>query len=168
MCLFPWCCEWTVLASSRSQLLLVQLAPPPLSCITSFPSTRSPSAAQETSQYEICHRACFWLYFPLQHCNSNSTFKVHEAKTDKDKSKNRQIHNQSWKKNFVIYLFLERGAGREEERERNIDVWLPLTRPLLGTWPATQACALTGNQISSLLVQMPVLEPLQPGQSWKF
>ena len=32
--------------------------------------------------------------------------------------------------------------GREEERERNINVWLPLTRPLLGTWPATQACVL--------------------------
>ena len=26
-------------------------------------------------------------------------------------------------------------------------MWLPLTRPLLGTWPATQACALTGNLI---------------------
>ena len=25
-----------------------------------------------------------------------------------------------------IYLFLERGEGREKERERNIDVWLPL------------------------------------------
>ena len=39
-------------------------------------------------------------------------------------------------------LFLERkGKGRE----RNITVWLPLTCPLLGTWPATQACVLTGN-----------------------
>ena len=25
------------------------------------------------------------------------------------------------------YLFLERGGGREKERERNISVWLPLT-----------------------------------------
>ena len=39
-------------------------------------------------------------------------------------------------KDFV-YLFLNRGEGRK--RERNINVWLPLTRPLLGTWPATQA-----------------------------
>ena len=39
-----------------------------------------------------------------------------------------------------IYLFLEK--GREGEMERNINVWLPLTCPLLGTWPATQACAL--------------------------
>ena len=49
---------------------------------------------------------------------------------------------------LFIYLFiLERGEGQEKERERerNINVWLPLTRPLLGTWPATQAPALTGN-----------------------
>ncbi|KAF6086228.1 hypothetical protein HJG60_008423 [Phyllostomus discolor] len=29
--------------------------------------------------------------------------------------------------------WMERGEGREEER--NINVWLSLTRPLLGTWP---------------------------------
>ena len=34
-----------------------------------------------------------------------------------------------------IYLFLERGEGRE----RNISVWLPLVHPLQGTWPANQA-----------------------------
>ena len=45
-------------------------------------------------------------------------------------------------KKDLIYLLLERGEGREKERERNINVWLPLARPLLGTWPATQACAL--------------------------
>ena len=44
-----------------------------------------------------------------------------------------------------IYLFLEREEGREKERERNINVWLPLTYPLLETWLATQACAWTGN-----------------------
>ena len=44
-----------------------------------------------------------------------------------------------------IDLFLDRGEGREKERERNINVWLPLERPLLGAWPATQACALTRN-----------------------
>ena len=50
-----------------------------------------------------------------------------------------------WKEHFLkifINLFLERGEGREKERERNISVWLPLTYPLLGTWPVTQACAL--------------------------
>ena len=35
------------------------------------------------------------------------------------------------KKDF-IYLLLERGEGREKERERNIKVLLPLVRPLLG------------------------------------
>ena len=44
-----------------------------------------------------------------------------------------------------IYLFLEREEGREKEEERNISVWLPLVYPVLGTWAATQACALTGN-----------------------
>ena len=45
-----------------------------------------------------------------------------------------------FKKDF-IYLFLERG----EERERNVNVWLPLMWPPVETWPTTQACALTGN-----------------------
>ena len=48
----------------------------------------------------------------------------------------------------------------EKERERNINVWLPLERPPLGTWPTTQACALTGNQTSDLLVYRPALNPL--------
>ena len=37
---------------------------------------------------------------------------------------------------------------------------LPLMRPLLGTWPATQACALTGNQSGNPLVRRLVLNPL--------
>ena len=59
-----------------------------------------------------------------------------------------------------IYLFLERGEGREKEKERNINVWLPLVRPLLGTWPATQACALTGNRTIDALFHRPALNPL--------
>ena len=57
-----------------------------------------------------------------------------------------------------LYLFIFR--GREKERERNINVWLLLVHPLLGTWPATQACALTGNQTSHPLVHRLVLNPL--------
>ena len=38
-----------------------------------------------------------------------------------------------------IYLFLEREEGREKERERNINVWLPLVHGDLvnnpGMWP---------------------------------
>ena len=56
---------------------------------------------------------------------------------------------------YFIYLFLERGTGREKERERNINVWLPLMWPPLGTWPATQACALTGNRTGYPLVHSP-------------
>ena len=44
-----------------------------------------------------------------------------------------------------IYVFLERGEEGEKVRERNINAWLPLAFLLLGTWPATQAYALTGN-----------------------
>ena len=59
-----------------------------------------------------------------------------------------------------IYLFLERGEGKGKERERNINVWLPLACSLLGTWPATQACALTGNRTSNPLVHRTTLSPL--------
>ena len=59
-----------------------------------------------------------------------------------------------------IYLFLERGEGEEKERERNINVRLPLVCPILGTWPATQACALSGNQMGDTLVLRPVLSTL--------
>ena len=50
----------------------------------------------------------------------------------------------SFLKDF-IYLFLDRGEGKEKEREGSINVWLPLERLLLRTWPATQACALIRN-----------------------
>ena len=67
-----------------------------------------------------------------------------------------------------IYLFLDGGEEQEKERERSISVWLPLTHPLLGTWPATQALALTGNRTRDPLVCRPVLNPLsQPGQEWE-
>ena len=45
-------------------------------------------------------------------------------------------------------------------RKRNVNVWSPLVRPLLGTWPAPQACDLTGNQLSDPLVHRPALNPL--------
>ena len=54
-----------------------------------------------------------------------------------------------------IYFFLERG----KERERNIYVWLLLTHPLLGTWPTTQACVLTGNRTGDLSILRPALNP---------
>ena len=55
--------------------------------------------------------------------------------------------------NQVNLFISERAEGNEKERERNISVWLSLMRPLLGTWPATQARALTRDQTSDLLVR---------------
>ena len=46
----------------------------------------------------------------------------------------------------ILCIYLKRGEGRKKERERNINVWLPLTWPPLRTWPTAQACAVTGNQ----------------------
>ena len=60
----------------------------------------------------------------------------------------------------IFYLFIDRGEWKEKERERNINVWLPLARPLLGTWPTTQARDLTGNQTRDPLVFRPALNPL--------
>ena len=71
--------------------------------------------------------------------------------------KNSQIFSSDF-----IYLFLERWEGRQKERAlcaRYINQ-LPLTYPAKGTWPATQACALTGNQAGDSLVHRLVLNPL--------
>ena len=56
----------------------------------------------------------------------------------------------------MLCIFRER--VREGEREEEKHQWgvLPLTCPLLGTWPATQACALTGNPTSDPLVHRPL------------
>ena len=52
-----------------------------------------------------------------------------------------------------------------KEREKNMmcerhSDRLPLSCPQLGTWPATRACALTGNRISDLSALGPELSPL--------
>ena len=46
-------------------------------------------------------------------------------------------------KRFYILIFREK--EREGEGGGNINVWLPLACPLLGTWPTTQAYAQTRN-----------------------
>ena len=63
-------------------------------------------------------------------------------------------------KEDFIYLFLERRGGNKKERERNINVWLLLACPQLGSCPAVQACALTGNRTSVPFVRRPALNPL--------
>ena len=59
----------------------------------------------------------------------------------------------------IYILFLE-GEGKGKEREKNSNVWLLPMHPSLGTWPKTQACALTGNRTSNPLVRRPSLNPL--------
>ena len=56
----------------------------------------------------------------------------------------------------------------EGERERNINVWLPFMWSPLGTWPATQACALTGNRIGDPLIHRPALNPLSYTSQGRF
>ena len=68
-------------------------------------------------------------------------------------------NHSTFLKRFYLFI-LERGKGRKKKRERNINVWLPLTHPLLGTWHTTQACTLTGNQTGDNLVHRPELNPL--------
>ena len=59
-----------------------------------------------------------------------------------------------------LFIYFQREEGREKQRERNINVWLLLVRPLLGTWPTPQACALTGNRTGNPLVHRLALNPL--------
>ena len=61
-------------------------------------------------------------------------------------------------KRFYLSIFRDR-EGREKERKRNTMCGC-LTRPLLRTWPITQACALNGNRTSDPLVRRLALNPL--------
>ena len=60
----------------------------------------------------------------------------------------------------VLFVYFKTEGKGGKERDRNISVWLPVSCSLLGTWSATQACALTGNQTSDLLIHRPALSPL--------
>ena len=64
---------------------------------------------------------------------------------------------------FYLFIFRERGRrerGREASmRKRYIDQ-LPLALAQVGTWSATQACALTGNRTGNPLVFRRALNPL--------
>ena len=68
-------------------------------------------------------------------------------------------------KNYLFIYFWRAGKeGRKRGREtlmceRNIHQ-LPLKRTWLGTWPATQACDLTGNQTGNPSVHRLALNPL--------
>ena len=61
---------------------------------------------------------------------------------------------------FLFSLFVFEERGREEERERSTNVWLPVTCPPPGTWSSPQACVLTENRTSDPLVRRLVLNRL--------
>ena len=58
---------------------------------------------------------------------------------------------------FLDFIYFFRERRREGERDRNINVWLLLVCPLLGTWPITQAYALTGNRTGDPFFRRPML-----------
>ena len=69
---------------------------------------------------------------------------------------------------FKKYIFLKMLLiFREGEKHQCVAAsW---AHPLLGTWLATQVCALTGNQTSNLWVYRPALNPLShtsQGDKW--
>ena len=77
-------------------------------------------------------------------------------------------------KDFTLFYFLEKGEGKEKRgREtfvckKYIDQ-LPLACPQLGTWSATQACALTGSWTGNLLVCRTMPNPLShTSQGWNW
>ena len=61
---------------------------------------------------------------------------------------------------FYLFIFSEMGMEGERGGEKHQCVRDTWTSCLSGTWPTTQACALTGNQISDSLVHRLVLNPL--------
>ena len=61
--------------------------------------------------------------------------------------------------NIYLFIFRERGKDGEREGEKHQCV-VALMCPLLGTCPATQACALTGNWTGNPLVCEPSFNPL--------
>ena len=63
----------------------------------------------------------------------------------------------------ILFLFRERGREGEREGERNQCV-VASCAPPLGTWPATQECALTGSRTGDPLVCRLALNPLEPHQ----
>ena len=68
-----------------------------------------------------------------------------------------------------IYLFFERGEGREKDREKNTDKRninpLPLVHAPTRTEPTTQACALTGNPTGDLSLGGMIAPPTEPHSS---
>ena len=72
---------------------------------------------------------------------------------------------------FLVVVVFQDFISLFLERERNINVWLSLMWPLLGTWPTTQACALdweSNQRPFSLQAGTQSTEPHQPGLLFVF
>ena len=67
-----------------------------------------------------------------------------------------------------FYLFiLEREEGKEKERERNINVWLPSTCPLTGDLACNPGMCPDWESIGDPLIPRPALSPLShSSQGW--
>ena len=59
----------------------------------------------------------------------------------------------------ILFIFSERGREGETRGEKT-SMCGYLLGPSPGTWPATQACALTGNHTSDALISRLTLNPL--------
>lgn len=59
-----------------------------------------------------------------------------------------------------MYLFLERGEEKKKERERNIKMWLPLTRPSTGDLARDPGLCPDWESTSYPLVRRLMLSPL--------
>ena len=69
------------------------------------------------------------------------------------------------KKDFIYFEGEGKGVTKRASKTwKGNNDQLPLTRPQLGTWPATQACVLTGNRTSDLLILRPALNPQSTSQ----
>ena len=61
----------------------------------------------------------------------------------------------------ILFIYFYREGKGERKRGREILMCGCLSHaPQLGVWPATQACALTGNRTCDPLLWSPVLNPL--------
>ena len=116
-------------------------------CISTYTHRRANIYMTTLLQNVLLNLCLFWLLFYLlleRERNINLLFHLIYA-----------FIGRFFFKKYFIYLFSERGEGKKKEQERNINVWLHLAP--LGTWLATQACALTGNQTGDPLICRPTL-----------
>ena len=71
----------------------------------------------------------------------------------------------------ILLMYFQRGEGRKRGRGTSMCGCF-LRHSLLGTWPATRACALTRSQTSDSAVHRPALSPLSHtshgGDTFKF